>query len=351
MPVNTLRTFVLTTMLVLGNLGSARAEPIPAPTAVLRDFHGLGVIVIDLPADARPAGSSSEKSVRLGLGTWIDIRQAYVQPDRILVELGLQSTRQTTVVMAGVERTYSPATQYIVQREFRNLPPGSSNPIPAIQMSMASYASVLRELDTGKLLPDEDMDRIIESHKQRMAVLAALRKELAQSRNIQEIQRVDEAALEQARLRDDLEQIKFRREHPCHVVEFDNRDLGRTLLARGLVGSAGTESIDKGRTRFWITKAEGLPIRMETTDNNGRVAIHFIFTMLKINAGLRSSDLVLNAPEGTRLISTVVDLKDRAWEKKMEEDLTAKISRFEEERLKRAKANAPATKPRRSGTP
>ena len=337
----TLRTFFLTLCVAVGNLGMAAAEPLPAPTAPLKDYEGKGVLQIELPPDpnAKPA-ADGEKVIDPGFSAWFGFRQAYVRPDRVLLHLYLfnqRSPAQSTLVQGSTERSYSPGTGYIVERSFKNLETATENPIMALQMSMATYARVFQELTTGKLLPEEDLEKLKAGHEARIAELYKARQELATSTNPEDIRKVASAAAESARLRDDLLQIPIRKAHPYYVVEFPNKDVVEKLFSRGLTGGAGAALLANGKTTVWITKAEGLPIKIETTGSDGRVAVHVSFTELKINQGLHPSELTLGAPAGTRLFSLAVDLRNAEWEKKADEDLNRYLETFARERQQRAR--------------
>lgn len=309
------------------------AAPLPAPTEALKDYRALGVIQIDLPG-GRPSavtvagGTQSEP----GLNLYIPMYQAYVRPDRLLVQLNLFGSQQAILAMGNTERTFTPASGYIVERTYRNLDPAAESPMTAAQLSMTTYARVLRELDSGRLLPDEDLDKLAAAHDERMKQLAALRKELLDSKKPDDVLRAGDAAAEMARIRDDLTQIAFRREHPCHVVEFPNKDVLSHLLSRKLMGDSSTEILQKGKTTAWITKDTGLPIKLETTASDGRVVVYVCFTEIKVNTGLKSSEVVLGAPAGSMLVRATADLKDRDWEKKMEKQLNDQIGLIEAQR-------------------
>lgn len=330
---------ILSLLATAGNLKSASADPLPAPTEELRDFEGRGILQLDLPPATRADGKTGDS----GLSLVIPIRQAYVRPDRMLLILDLFNVRQIFLAQAATERSFNPTTGYILEVNYRNFDPTSGNPMTAAQLSMATYARLLRELTAGKLLPDEDLDRLLEKNRARIAELAVLRKPLQGSRTPEDIQKNNVLANEHARLREDVEQIPYRKVHPCYVVEFENRHLLQHLLARGFVEERGTEILARGKTTFWVTRAEGLPIKMETTDNSGHVAIYFSFTSLRINGGLRPGDLVLTAPAGTRQFAATANLKDRGWQDRLSRELGDLIDRAEQERAARSQP-APAGK-------
>ena len=323
-----LRTLVLTTLLSLGNLAALHAEPLPAPTVPLKDFDGRGVIQIELP----PSHASTDPNqIETGLMTWIAFRQAYVRPDKMLLELsmGRSGPSQISVATGNVERIYSRGANYKQERIYRNLETSPQNPMTTVQTSMATYARILREIDTGKVLPDEEFDRLETEHKARIEELNQLRMKLATSKDPKEISRVSEAAAEMARRHDDLTQIPFRRTHPCVVMEYPNKDVLQKLFANNVTGSAGLEVLGKGKTRVWVTRAEGLPIKIETTSNEGRVALSLVFTRISINSGLHPGELALDAPLTARTLTVTADLKDPKWQEKMDDELGTQVSRLQ----------------------
>lgn len=346
--------------LILGlaalQIGAApgRADALPQPERELRDYDGKGVIYIDLmPADPGAEGKPAEP----GLCTWIEMRQAFVAPDRLLVDLSLFATRQITLTMGSTERTFNPVTPYVIEKTYKNVERVEEIVVPSRQLSMEVYRRLLLTLNSGRLLPDEDLDATERSHRARIPELEEQRKQLrarfAEQKNPADFVRINEISAEMARLRDDLNQVPIRRAHPCYGVEFDNRELMGTLLSRGLMGQRARDILEKGKTRFWVTRAEGLPIKIETTDNRGRVALFFCFTELKINTGLRPSELVLGAPPGCRLVRVTADVREKNWEDKMEEEIARQVRRLEEERLREERAQrqlaAPGTLPPASG--
>lgn len=335
MAVSTLRPLILATLLLAGNTVAARAEPVPQPTEELKDYHGLGFVQLEVPVRTGAANGKTTQDVPFS--TWFPFRQGYVRPDRMLMVLNVAGSIQATLATGDTESTYSPATGYVIRKTYKNLDPTGPNPMVSAQFSMATYARLLRELTSGKVLPAEDLDALKKKFTARIETLRTLRQELAQSKEPADIPRANAAATEQARLRNDLDQLEIRKANPCHVVEFPNRDVMNILFTRGLVGDASTDLLAKGKTTVWITKKEGLPIKIETLDNEGRVAIFWCFTELRINQGLHPNELVLGAPAGTRLLVASADMREKDWEDKMEKMLQLQLDAIEKER----KASAP----------
>lgn len=324
-----LRLLVLATLVLLGNVAAARAEPVPAPTEALKDFDGRGAIQVELP----PSAPGTKTEVEAGVMTWLSFRQAYVRPDRMLMELsmGRGGPSQVTLAAGNTERTYPRGAGYVQERVYRNLEAVGESPMATVQMSMTTYARILRDTDSGKILPDEEFDALEKEHKARIEELNKLRQSLSTSQSADDIRKVSMAAAEMARRHDDLLQIPFRRDHPCVLMEFPNKDVFQKLFAHGLAGASSMELLGKGRTRVWITRAEGLPIQIETTANDGHVALSLVFTQISINSGLHPGELTLGAPAGVRLLSATADLKDPNWQEKLDKSLSDQAERLQAE--------------------
>jgi len=335
MKTSTVRTLVLTAALALANLAAASADPLPAATEPLKDFDGKGIIQVDLPGGAPIHTEKGEEGTDPGLRMWFPFRQAWVRPDRLLVDFEFYGTRQVTLIQGSIERTYSPATKYIVQRTYKNLETTTENPMTAQRLSMLTYGKMLRDLDSGKLLPAEDLDQIRDGAVKRIQELATERKGLTATKRPEDMLKAETLALEAARLRDELQQVEIRRNYPCYVMEYDNKDLVNVMLTRGLIGDAARDLLNGGKTRVWITRAEGLPIKMVTYTADGHPAIWFCFTELKINAGLQAGELVLGAPLKTTTLLAEADLKDPRWQEKMDEALSKQIDAIEDARKKK----------------
>lgn len=350
---------VLAALLLTGPLMPARAEPIPAPTGVLRDFSGSGIIQIEIPATGNPqrtsekpnageagvpdaaaepqAGPKKEeaepKFVASGTFLVFNYRQAYVRPDCYLMETLYLGAREISTGIANTERTFAIGSTFVVDRVFKNIDPVRDNPMRVARSSLATYGRVFSELTSGKLLPAENLDLLKQTLTRRILELAEIRRRLRMSVDPADIPEANASAAEQARLRDELEQLELRKKHPCHIVRFENKDVMQALLAKGLHTGFSSEMLDGGTTTIWLTKAEGLPIKIETTASNGRLALFVILNNFKINSGLRPGDLTLGVPPNAQLIRAVADIQDLEWEQKLEKEVSAKLARLEEQRL------------------
>ncbi len=325
-----LLSLVLAGALAVALAVTGRAEPLPAPTEELRDFQGRGVIFLSLPS-APPGPDQSPDVITPGISLWVDVRQSYVRPDRILQDLNVLGSRTVVLVQGNTELAYTPGG-YLIERVYKNVDHAAETPMTAVQMSMATYARLLREVTTGRLLPEEDLKKLESERKIRIAQLDRERKSLTRQEDLPLYQTL---SMEMARMRADLDQLPVRREHACYLVEFDNKDVIQNLFARGLTGNRNADLLMKGKSTFWVTRGTGLPIKIETTDNEGRVAISVHFTEMRINHSLRPGDLALNTPAGTPRIIAMADVKERNWEEKLGKDVAQQLSRLEEARLRR----------------
>jgi hypothetical protein len=334
--------FTLATALSLGNLAPARSEPVPAPKGELKDYHGTGFIQLEIPTAEAPPDAVERP---IPYTAWFAFRQGYVRPDRMLMVLNVGGAIQHMLISGESESIYNPSAGYVVRRTYRNVDTSQPSPMYSAQLSMATYARVLREITTGKVLPDEDLTALKATATQRIDELKKLRELLLQNKNPKDLDRANAAAAELARWNDELNaQIPIRTANPCHVIQFENRDVMRSLFSRGLIGDTTTEFLTRGKTTVWITKTEGLPVKIETTSNDGRVAIYFAFRDLKINQGLHPNELGVGAPLGTRRIEAIADMKDRAWQDKLDKELARQVDLYERERQR-------AQPPRRRPTP
>lgn len=292
---------------------------LPAPTEPLKDFEGRSRMVLDLPpAQSTTKLENGEPAQIPGIALWLDLRQAFVWPDRVLIE----RENQISLVQANTEIEYSPTVSYVVERSYKNLDRAAVNPMKAVQYSMATYARLVREMPGGKLLPDEDVEKLEEQYTTRIAELQKKREALKVT---EEIPLYNSLSAEMVRLREGINLLPFRRKNPCDRVQFENRDVLDTLFSRGLLQNRTVDTLQKGSTTFWVTRTHGLPIKMEVTDNQGHVVIYFGFTNLKVNSGLRPGDLAVNAPPGTPRILVSADLSYRDWEDRMEKDLSKQV--------------------------
>ncbi len=250
---------VLGAMLALGApIGHAQGTA-PLSGASLRpllDYHGRGTVQVTIP----------ETSVSIGF------EQSYVAPDALLFSFDMPPLKQYYLVNGSTERSYSPAAGYLVERRYRNLEKLPFSPSVAVQMSMAQFGRVIRELKTVQELGTEPL--------------------LGQE---------------------------------CRLIRFGNRELTDNLLAKGIIGEAGAATMNKGTTRAWLTQAHGLPVKIQIYSNEGAPAVLLSFSELKINGGLKASDLRLPLLPNTALIPVTVDVAAPNWEENAEKEVQKQL--------------------------
>lgn len=318
----TLFTASLSTLLLLSLLVPARSEPAPAPTRVLEDYEALGVIQVDIPT------TPGEKDDP-GLALWIPFHQAYLRPGTLWQSMQVLGQTQYSVVTGETERTWSPPSEYIVVRRFQNLDTTSPSPSSTLRMAAVSLGRVARDLPNGKLLPDPDLDELEKRLKARHAALTDERAKLkASTQPTEDILRKNALASEHARITDELKQIPLLRKNPCFLVQYENKDLTNHLALRRLAGPGAAVLLDRGKTTYWITRAEGLPLKIETTSNDGRVALFYCLSDVRMNGGLKTQQFRLDVPEGTWTIVVAADVRQPGWEERMDADIQARQKQF-----------------------
>jgi hypothetical protein len=256
-------------------------------------FAGRGVAVADTPG--LPAAMKDLRDYR-GKGTiqvtipemsmLLRFEQAYVAPDAILFGFDMDLLRQWSLFKDDTERTYNPSTGFLVERRYRNLHRLPVNPTTSVQMSMAHWGRIIHDLKNMQSLGTE-------------SVLG----------------------------------------HECRLLRFSNKELTDNLLARGVVGNLTRKFLGKGMSQAWVTEAQGLPVRIEIHDNDGTTAVLLAFSELKINGGVRRTDLRIPAPPQALVASVNVDVSLPNWEETAEAEAEKQIEAL------RAAQNAAAGRP------
>src|SRR3569833_2805968 len=248
------RFLVLSTLVLAGNLGMARADKLPVPPDALKDYDGIGVIQIVRPGDPAPHTVNGKDQFDPGLATQIFIHQTYVRPDRTLMVMNLFNNIQAKMMQGDVEWTYSPSTQYVLQRTYKNVEALPQNPMSITPLSLATYARLFQEADGGKMLADENLDLLKPELMKKIEALKNTREELKKSVKPADVAKAQMVAAELARVHDDFEQLDLRKAHPCNLVEFPNAALEKLLTSKGLMGGDSPALLDGGKTTVWVTK-------------------------------------------------------------------------------------------------
>jgi hypothetical protein len=246
--------------------------PLPVPPQPIQDYQAKGNIQVTIP----------EISLVLGF------EQSYVAPDTVLFGFEMDALKRWWLVSGDRERTYNPGAAFLIERRYRNLDKLPFSPSAAVQMSMAHYARVIRELKSAQLLGSE--------------------------------------------------QILGK---PCWRVRFSNQELTQTLLAKGIIGDVAAKYLAKGVTQAWLTQAQGLPLRIQICDADGNPAVSFTFTKLQINSGLQAAALRIPAPPNAMVLSTTCDVTQPDWEKAADDDIERQVTAIQEAQRKQANQGSP----------
>jgi hypothetical protein len=226
----------------------------------LVDYRGKGEVVVRLQDDKQPGP----------LSLTLQMEQVYRKPGTILLTLNFAEAglRQSFLAETDVEQSYNPVQGVIIEKRFKNLDKSSINPALAYQACMYDFGRKLRDAKTRRPAGTE-------------TVLG----------------------------------------HECDIVEVDTKEVFQDISTTGLLGGARGSSLRSGRTKVWLLRDFGLPVRIELFASDPKPVLSVAFTELKVNCGIGNADLHLDAPAGTRKVTVVADLADPDWEKKMDESL------------------------------
>jgi outer membrane lipoprotein-sorting protein len=206
----------------------------------------------------------------------IQMEQVFRKPGTILLMLDLfgAGLRQTFLTEESVEQSYNPVQGIIVEKRFKNLEKASSNPLLALQASMYELGRRIRSARSQRVAGTD-------------TVLG----------------------------------------YACDILELESRELLHDMSPGGILGGQRGADLKNGRTKVWLIREYGLPVRIVIFTNGEKPTMSVAFTELKVNTGVTNAELNLGAPNGTRKVSVTADLTDPDWEKKMEEDLRQLLSK------------------------
>jgi len=226
----------------------------------LVDYRGKGEVVVRLQ---ETAGADP-------IALTLQMEQVFRKPGTILLSLNLAGAglRQSFLAEADVEQSYNPVQGVIVEKRYKNLDKSPTNPVLAFQASMYDFGRKLRDAKSRRAAGSETL--------------------LGQQ---------------------------------CDIVEVDSKEVFQDMSTTGLFGGQRANDIRNGHTKVWLIRDYGLPVRIELFASDPKPIMSVAFTELKVNCGVGSTDLRLDAPAGTRKVSVTADLADPEWEKKMDESL------------------------------
>jgi hypothetical protein len=192
------------------------------------------------------------------------MEQTFRKPSTMLLSLDILGLKQRILMDGNVEQTYNPAQGLIIERRFLNLEKAESNPMVGAQASMEDLGRRIREAKSGKVVGEETV-------------------------------------------------IGF----ACQVMELETKELMQRLAPGGVLSSPKTLESLGPTVKAWLCRDFGIPVKVEMIGTDGKPAMSFRFTELKVNTGVRKESLSLEAPRGTRRISVTADLTDPEWEPKL----------------------------------
>jgi hypothetical protein len=199
----------------------------------------------------------------------IQMEQIYLRkPSQMLLNLDIFGLKQTVFTDGNVEKTYNPAQGLLIEKKFLNLEKADTNPMVGAQASMEDLGRRIREAKTGKITGKETL-------------------------------------------------IGFE----CDCMELETKELVRGLSSSGVLGNKKLLGQLGPTVKAWISRDWGIPLQVELSGANGKAAMTFKFTELKVNSDAVKDHLGLTVPDGTRRVSVTVDLADPQWESKMNAEI------------------------------
>lgn len=272
----------------------------------------------------------------MGVNLTLTMNQAFVWPDRALVELDIASNLQMFLSQGNTEYQYNPGAGHLIEVVYLNLSKADHNPMMARQLSMAFWSELLPQLKTAREAPQPSLDEIVRRNTARINETAPERARLKGERGARDVQRLNELAGEAARLRDEIDQVEIQKKYPCKLIEVDNGELVQHLTTNRLIGPSAARYLTKGKTRFLVTRAHGLPIRMESRTETGYVVLYLCLRQVRINQGLNPGDVSLGTRPGTTRVTLTADLAQADWSDRLELELSRRLSLLETRRRQQA---------------
>jgi outer membrane lipoprotein-sorting protein len=202
----------------------------------------------------------------------IQMEQTYKKPGTMIISLDLFGLKQTVFTEGNIEKTYNPAQGLLIEKRFANLDKAETNPMIAAQASMEDLGRRVREAKSATNVGKETV-------------------------------------------------IGFE----CDVIDLETRELLQGLSSDGVFGGGKVAKSLGPKMKAWISREWGIPLRIEIPAPEGKPAMTFKFTELKVNSERIADRLGLSVPKGTRHVVLNVDLADREWESKMQAELRKAI--------------------------
>jgi hypothetical protein len=197
----------------------------------------------------------------------VQMEQTYCRPATMLLNLDVLGLKQCILMDGTVEQTYNPAQGIIIEKRYLNLEKSTVNPMVGAQASM------------------EDLGRRIRESKAEVVGKETL--------------------------------IGFE----CDVIQLATKELLQKVSAGSVLNSPKILESLGTNAKAWVSRDWGLPVKIEIPGADGKPAMTFKFTELKMNTGVGKDTLRLGVPKAARRVSVTVDLADADWESKMQTEL------------------------------
>lgn len=202
----------------------------------------------------------------------IQMEQVYCKPGQMMLTLDIFGLKQTILTDGNVERTYNPAQGLLIEKKFLNLEKAEVNPMIGAQASMEDLGRRIREAKSAKIVGKETLIG-----------------------------------------------------YECDRVELETKELVQGISSDGVLGNRKLLGALGPTTTAWVCRQWGIPVQVELPGSDGKPAMTFKFTELKVNSDGVKERLTLAVPKGTRRVSVTVDLADPNWESKMQAELRKAI--------------------------
>ena len=229
------------------------------------DYRGKGKIRVMLQPDTPPKPGDPPNE----LGAQFE--QVFLRPDRMLLSVDWFGLRQQMLAQGSTEQIYQPAMGMVIEKKYLNLNKSNENPILALQTSMVQAGRLLRESKTAKTIGQEKL--------------------LA---------------------------------YDCEIVEASSKEILEKM--GDLVTPSKSNNLLEGKVKAWVVTGYGVPLKLEVYTAAGNMAASLSMEELQFNTGVKPEELKLAVPSGTKKVSIEVDVAERDWEKKMNQDLQKAVA-------------------------
>jgi outer membrane lipoprotein-sorting protein len=230
-----------------------------------RDYRSKGQIKVRLQPDMPlKAGETPNE-----LGCRIE--QVFVRPDRVLLNMDWFGLKQQMLAQGSLEQIYQPTMGMVIEKKYLNLDKLGENPILALQTSMVECGRLLREAKSAHPIGKEKLLT-----------------------------------------------------YDCDVVEADSREIMEKL--GDLVSPSKNDALRGGKIKAWVVDGYGVPVKLEIYTAAGNLAASLAMDEIQFNTGVKPEDLKLVVPAGTKKVSIEVDVADKDWQHKMEQDLRKAVT-------------------------